>query len=43
MKDQLPRYTMRIQRQLLEAEGVPFLPDGRVDVKVCLWETPKDA
>ena len=32
-----------IQRQLLEAEGVPFLPDGRVDVKVCLWETPEDA
>ena len=31
------------QRQLLEAEGVPFLPDGRVDVKVCLWETPEDA
>lgn len=32
-----------IQRQLLEAEGVPFLPDGRVDVKACLWETPEDA
>ena len=31
------------QKLLLEAEGVPFLPDGRVDVKVCLWETPEDA
>ena len=30
-----------IQRQVLE--GVPFLPDGRGDVKVCLWETPEDA
>ena len=29
--------------RMLEAEGVPFLPDGRVDVKVCLWETPEDA
>ncbi len=27
-----------IQRQLLEREGVPFLPDGRVDLKRCLWE-----
>ena len=32
-----------IPRQLREAEGVPILPDGRVDVKVCLWETPEDA
>ena len=26
-----------IRRALLEAEGVPFLPDGRVDMKNCLW------
>jgi len=27
-----------IQRALLESEGVPFLPDGRVDLKRCLWD-----
>ena len=26
-----------VQRMLLEGEGVPFLPDGRVDVSRCLW------
>lgn len=26
-----------IQRRLLEAEGVPFLPDGRVDLARVLW------
>ncbi|HIS70189.1 MAG TPA: methylated-DNA--[protein]-cysteine S-methyltransferase [Candidatus Gallacutalibacter stercoravium] len=26
-----------IQRALLEQEGVPFLPDGRVDLAACLW------
>ena len=32
-----------IQRQLLEARrGVPFLPDGRVDLKRCLWPGPGD-
>ena len=31
-----------IQRQLLEAEGVPFLPDGRVDLKRCLWSGRED-
>ena len=31
-----------IQRQLLEAEGVDFLPDGRVDLKRCLWPGPGD-
>lgn len=31
-----------IQRQLLEAEGVAFLPDGRVDLKRCLWPGPGD-
>ena len=25
------------QRALLEAEGVPFLPDGRVDLGAVLW------
>ena len=27
-------------RLLLEMEGVPFLPDGRVDLGRCLWEGP---
>ncbi len=27
-----------IQRQMLEAEGVTFLPDGRVDLKKHLWD-----
>lgn len=27
-----------IQRQMLEAEGIPFLPDGRADLKLCLWD-----
>ena len=27
-----------VQRQLLEREGVPFLPDGRVDLRLCLWQ-----
>lgn len=27
-----------IQRQLLEQEGVPFLPDGRADLSLCLWD-----
>ena len=27
-----------IQRMLLEAEGVPFLPDGRVDLSRCRWD-----
>ena len=26
-----------VQRMLLENEGVPFLPDGRVNVSRCLW------
>ena len=25
------------QRELLMADGVPFLPDGRVDLKACIW------
>lgn len=27
-----------VQRALLEAEGVLFLPDGRVDLEQCLWK-----
>lgn len=26
-----------IRRALLEAEGIPFLPDGRVNMNSCLW------
>lgn len=26
-----------VQRELLEAEGVTFLPDGRVDLRACRW------
>ena len=26
------------QRALLEAEGVPFTPDGRVDLSRCRWD-----
>ena len=26
-----------LRRALLEAEGVQFLPDGRVDMEHCLW------
>lgn len=31
-----------IQRQMLEQEGIPFLPDGRVDLKRCLWTGKSD-
>ena len=27
-----------VQRALLEAEGVPFTPDGRVDLNRCRWD-----
>ncbi len=27
-----------VQRDLLEHEGVTFLPDGRVDMHACQWE-----
>ena len=27
-----------VQRALLEADGVQFLPDGRVDLAVCQWD-----
>lgn len=26
-----------VQREMLEAEGVPFLADGRVDLSACRW------
>ena len=29
-----------LRRALLEAEGVPFTPDGRVDLAQCRWEFP---
>lgn len=29
-----------VQRLLLEQEGVPFLPDGRVDLRLCQWSGP---
>lgn len=29
-----------VQRRLLEADGVPFLPDGRVDLAECAWCGP---
>ncbi len=28
-----------IRRSLLDSEGVPFLSDGRVDMKSCLWNS----
>lgn len=27
-----------VQRSMLEDEGIPFLPDGRVDLASCQWE-----
>ena len=27
-----------IRKALLAAEGVPFLPDGRVDMAACQWD-----
>ena len=29
-----------LRRALLEEEGVPFLPDGRVDMARCAWPDP---
>lgn len=31
-----------IQRQLLEREGIPFRPDGRVDLRKCLWDPTEE-
>ena len=30
------------QRLLLELEGVPFRPDGTVDLEACMWYGPED-
>ncbi len=32
-----------VQRELLEGEGVAFLPDGRVDMRRCRWRAGLDA
>ena len=32
-----------IQRAMLEAEGVAFLADGRIDMRRCLWPGPGEA
>ncbi len=32
-----------IRRGMLEAEGVPFLPDGRVNMAACRWKGPAQA
>ena len=34
-----------VQREMLEAEGVPFLEDGRIDLAACAWDpaAPADA
>jgi len=32
-----------VQRALLEAEEVPFLPDGRVDLARCAWHGEEEA
>lgn len=29
-----------VRRAMLEAEDIPFLPDGRVDMDACRWEGP---
>ena len=29
-----------LRRSLLELDGVPFLPDGRVDLNACRWPGP---
>lgn len=28
----------QFRRAFLEAEGIPFLPDGRVDMALCQWD-----
>ncbi len=32
-----------IRRAVLEAEGVPFLSDGRVNMALCRWDGPRHA
>ena len=31
-----------IQKALLEADGIPFLPDGRVDLAACQWNPDQE-
>lgn len=31
-----------VQRKMLEAEGVAFLPDGRADLRAHGWEGPRE-
>ena len=31
-----------IQKALLEADGIPFLPDGRVDLSACQWNPDQE-
>ncbi|MEL7623216.1 MAG: methylated-DNA--[protein]-cysteine S-methyltransferase [Clostridiales bacterium] len=31
------------QQKLLEDEGIVFLPNGRIDLKKCLWDPPTPA
>lgn len=31
-----------VQRALLEADGVPFLSDGRVNLAVCQWQPEQE-
>lgn len=31
-----------VQREMLNCEGVSFLPDGRVDLQKCLWDGETD-
>ena len=33
----IPPSLLPAHRALLEEEGVPFLPDGRVDLEACRW------
>ncbi|HXK58280.1 MAG TPA: MGMT family protein [Acidobacteriota bacterium] len=35
--ERLPHVPEGLQRALLESEGIPFKPDGRVDLKACRW------
>ena len=32
-----------VRKALLEAEGIPFTLDGRVDMPLCQWESPSPA
>ena len=34
----VPAFGPGVQRALLEAEGVPFTPDGRADLSRCRWD-----